>query len=91
MCIRFIARIKIKIPESIPPRLRSGIGFIYKVGLGRRIPKIAEKRYVSAALENMSKAGAERSRGQVEHTCSFADTHNQQRFQLPINLRIKSI
>ena len=50
MCIRFIARIKIKIPKSIPPRLRSEIGFIYKVGLGRRIPKIVEKRYVSAAL-----------------------------------------
>ena len=34
MCIRFIARIKIKIPKSIPPRLSSGIGFIYKVGFG---------------------------------------------------------
>jgi len=57
MCIRFIARIKIKVPKSIPPRLRSGIGFICKVGLGRRIPKIAEKRYVSAALENPSNPG----------------------------------
>jgi len=82
MCIRFIARIKIKIPKSIPPRLRSGIGFIYKVGFGRRIPKTAEKRYVSAALENPSNPGAERSRGQVEHTCSFADTHIIQKLDL---------
>jgi len=61
MCIRFIARIKIKIPKSIPPRLRSGIGFIYKIGLGRRISKIADKRYVSAALKNPNNPGAERS------------------------------
>lgn len=71
MRIRFIARIKIEIPKSMPPWLRKGIDFIYRVDLGRRIPKIAERRYVPADLENPSNPGVERSRGQVEQRAAL--------------------
>ena len=60
MSIGFHVRVKIKIQNSIPPRLCSGTGFIEKESLEQRKPKFMNKPFLSAAPKNQSKPRAER-------------------------------